>query len=418
MSKSKPSSDVRRRRIGLLFLFLSVCSSFYLFKTNTNQTTHVSLTNLVTHILSKEFANSNVVLSPLSIQLVLGLIAAGSEGQTLDQLLSLLEVNTIEELNALSSQLVSSIMTDASKSGGPRLAFVNGVWVDQTISLKDSFKQVVGTVYKAITKQVDFQSKADEVTEEVNLWAKNHTNSLIEKMLPPDAVDRYTRLILANALYFKGVWKEKFDPSLTIEHDFHLLDGSKVQVPFMTTMKDQLVGEYDGFKVLGLPYVHGEDKRHFTMYIYLPDKNDGLSSLIQKINSESGFLESHIPLGKVEIRKFLVPKFKISSGFEVSDSLKELGVVLPFKDGSLTKMVEPPNPELFVSGIHQKSFVEINEEGTEAAAITYSTVMAKSARFTYPDFVADHPFLFVIREDTTGAVLLMGQIADPSVVSV
>ncbi|KAL7594727.1 hypothetical protein Lser_V15G31265 [Lactuca serriola] len=380
----------------------------------TNQT-HVSIT-LANHLLSKKSPTSNTVFSPLSIHVVLSLVAAGSNGQTLDQLLSFLKTKSIDDVNSLSSQLVSLVFADGSPSGGPRLSFANGVWVEQTLSLKPSFKQVVDTVYNAASNQVDFQTKAIEVANDVNLWAEKQTGGLIKEILPSNAVDSTTKLIFANAVYFKGSWSEKFDPSKTKDHDFHLIDGSKVQVPFMTSKKKQFVRSYDGFKVLGLPYLQGEDKRRFSMYFFLPDEKNGLPSLLQKMASESDFLDRHVPRQKVEIGEFLIPKFKISYGFEASEMLKELGLVLPFSGGEgLTEMVESSmGKNLYVSSIHHKSFVEVNEEGTEAAAASAAVVMLRSLMTGDKiDFVADHPFVFVIREDMTGVVLFMGQMVDP-----
>lgn len=379
--------------------------------------TQVSIT-LASHLLSKKSLNSNTVFSPLSIHVVLGLVAAGSKGETLDQLLSFLKTNTVDDLNTLSSQLVTLVFADGSPSGGPRLSFANGVWVEQTLSLKPSFKQVVDTVYNAASNQVDFQTKAIEVANEVNLWAEKQTSGLIKEILPSGAVDSTTKLIFANAVYFKGTWSEKFDPSKTKDQDFHLIDGSKAQVPFMTSKKKQFVRSYDGFKVLGLPYLQGEDKRRFTMYFFLPDEKDGLQSLLQKISSESDFLDRHIPRQKVDIGQFLIPKFKIDYGFEASEMLKELGLVLPFTGGEgLTEMVESSmGKNLYVSSIHHKSFVEVNEEGTEAAAASAAVVMLRSLMTGEKvDFVADHPFVFVIREDMTGVVLFVGQMVDPRV---
>lgn len=201
--------------------------------------------------------------------------------------------------------------------------------------------------------------KAGEVANEVNLWAEQQTSGLIKDILPVGAVNNLTRLIFANAIYFKGTWSEKFDPSKTKVFDFHLLDGSNVLVPFMTSNKKQFVCEYDGFKVLGLPYLQGLDKRHFTMYIFLPDTKDGLPSLMRKFSSESDFLESHIPHKKVEVGQFLIPKFKISFGFDASDMLKDLGLVLPF-DGEegLAEMIDSSvGQKLYVSSIQHKSFV-------------------------------------------------------------
>ncbi|OAY50881.1 serpin-ZX [Manihot esculenta] len=369
------------------------------------------------HVLLTEAKTSNSVLSPLSIQVVLGLIAAGSKGPTLDQLLAFLKSKSNDQFSSFSSELVSVVFADGSVSGGPRLSFANGVWVDRSLSLKPSFKQVVDNVYKAASNQADFQTKAVEVTNEVNAWAEKETSGLIKEVLPSRSVDATTRLIFANALYFKGAWNEKFDASTTKDHDFYLLNGSSLHVPFMTSKKKQFISAFNGFKVLGLPYKQGEDKRSFSMYFFLPDAKDGLPALAEKVGSESGFLDHHLPQQRVEVGDFRIPKFKISFGFEASKTLKGLGLVLPFSgEGDLTEMVDSSvGQNLYVSSIFHKTFIEVNEEGTEAAAASAGVVKLRGLLNTEKlDFVADHPFLFLIREDMTGIVLFIGHVLDPS----
>lgn len=255
------------------------------------------------------------------------------------------------------------------------------------------------------------------MVNEVNSWAERGTNGLIKEILPSGAVDQSTRLIFANALYYKGTWNEKFDASKTKEHDFHLLNGSSIKVPFMTSKKKQYISVHDGFKVLGLPYKQGEDKRQFSMYFFLPDANDGLPALVDRVGSEPGFLERHVPRMKVQVGDFRIPKFKMSFGFEASKLLKELGITLPFSGGDLTEMVDSSvNQNLHVSNIFHKSFIEVNEEGTEAAAATAGVIKLRSMMaFEELDFVADHPFLFFLREDITGVVMFIGSVLNPTV---
>ncbi|KAJ9567371.1 hypothetical protein OSB04_003337 [Centaurea solstitialis] len=369
--------------------------------------------SLAKHLLYKSLGTSNVVFSPISIHAVLGVITAGSKGQTLDQLLSFLKTTTIDDLNALSSQLVSLVFADSIPSGGPRLSYANGLWVDQTLPLKPLFKQIVDGVYNATSNQVDFQTEAEKVVEQVNSWAEKQTNGLIKHILSANAINSTTNLIFANAVYFKGAWRQQFDPSQTKNYDFHLLNGTKVQTPFMTTKEFyQHMGIYHGFKVLGLPYLKGKDEsRRFTMYLYLPNAKDGLPSLIKEMGSQSDFLDRHLPNDRLRVPRFLIPKFKIAFAFEASEMLKEQGVVLPFLASGgegLSEMVE--GGKVYVSSIHQKCVVEMNEQGTEAAAVTDCPI---ALYYDEVDFVADHPFMFVIREDTTGVVLFMGQVTDP-----
>lgn len=371
---------------------------------------------LAKHVFSKEVnGNTNLVLSPLSIQIVLGLIAAGSDGPTQDQLLCFLKSKSTDDLNSLYSHIVDVVFADGSPYGGPRLSVANGIWIDQRLPLKTSFKQVVDNIYKAASESVDFQNKAGEVADQVNQWAKTKTNDLIQEILPRNAVNNMTRLILANALYFKGEWNEKFDTSETKDHEFHLLNGGPIQVPFMTSKKKQCVAAFNGFKVLRLPYKQGTDTRCFSMYFILPDAHDGLPVLFDKISTQPGFLNHHVPFRKVRVSKFLIPKFKTTFGFEASNILKGLGLTLPFCGGGLTEMVDSPSPEkLSVSQVFHKTFIEVNEEGTEAAAVTATVFKATSLTIEKTiDFVADHPFLFLIRDESTGVILFLGSMMNP-----
>ena len=249
------------------------------------------------------------------------------------------------------------------------------------------------------------------MTNDVNLWAKKETNGLIKEILPSDSVNNLTKLIFANALYFKGVWDQQFDTSDTKDYDFHIRNGNLVKVPFMTSKEDQFISVFDDFKVLRLPYGQGEDKRQFSMYFFLPNARDGLSALIEKVASQSELIHQNLQrLSQKRVGDFRIPRFNVSFGFETSDMLKELGVVLPFSPGGLTNMVDfLTDQDLFVSHIFHKSFIEVNEEGTEAAAVTAAVFGIKGV-IPQVDFVADHPFLFLIREDLTETILFVGQV--------
>ncbi|VFQ99132.1 unnamed protein product [Cuscuta campestris] len=380
---------------------------------------HVDVSlKLANHVFSTVTkTESNLVFSPLSISVVLGLLAAGSGGPTLRQLLAFLKSDSAHDLNAFFSWVVSAVFADGSLAGGPRLSAAHGAWIQQTLPLKTSFKHVADTVYKAACQSVDFHRKANEVVKEVNLWVEKGTRGLIKEILPAGVVDSRTDFVLANALYFKGDWVEKFDTSKTKDGEFHLLNGSSVQVPFMCSKKKQCVKAFNGFKVLKLPYKQGEDERCFSMYIFLSDAKDGLPSLMQKVSSDSGLLERCLPSIPVKVGKFHIPKFKLSFGFEVSDVLMELGVVSPFAGGEgLTEIVDG-RTKLYVSQIFHKSFIEVNEDGTEASAATAAIATRGVSREEPLDFVADHPFLFFIREDSTGVILFIGNVIDPLLVN-
>ncbi|KAJ4871878.1 Serpin-Z1 [Raphanus sativus] len=284
---------------------------------------------------------------------------------------------------------------------------------------------------------ITLTQQAEPVRRELNKWAEDHTNGLIKDLLPDGSITDQTTYVYGNALYFKGAWEVPFDKSYTKDKEFHLLSGTSVSVPFMRSYKDQYIKAYDGFKVLRIPYRQGCDgdetnfsfpyrgvdaTNHnfpyrqgfvgdctsrsfpfgqrgystnvsFSMYFYLPDKNDGLDDLVKAMAPDSGFLDCHVPSRKVAVNEFKIPKFKI---VDEVDS-KDLG--------------------LRSTLLYHKACVEIDEEGAEAAAVTFVGGVG-CAMFLEPpkkmDFVADHPFLFLIREDKTGTVLFIGQIFDPS----
>ncbi|GER53396.1 serpin-like protein [Striga asiatica] len=371
---------------------------------------------LTKQLISTHVKDNNFVFSPLSVHVVLAMVAVGSGLPALEQLLRFLMFDSIQELNSLSSQISTCLLADGGPLGGPLLSFANGVWVERSLVLKPDFNEVVENAYRSAVGHADFRNQSNVVREAVNAWAEEKTNGLIKNLLPPNSVTRMTKLVIANALYFKGAWDSKFDPSRTKVHDFFLLNGSSVRVPFMTSSKDQFALAFDDFKVLKLPYKKGQDTRAFSMYFFLPDARDGLQALVEKFGSISGFIEHHTPRKRVKMGDFRLPKFKISFDFEASEFFKSQGLVLPFH-GGLTEMVysDPDNP-LEISLFIHKAYVEVDEKGTEAAAVSY-VGMVGSSMYSRPvdvfDFVADHPFLFVIREETSGVVLFVGQVVNP-----
>ncbi|KAJ4754340.1 Serpin family protein [Rhynchospora pubera] len=368
---------------------------------------------LSTHLLS----SSNLAFSPLSLHSLLGLLAAGSSGPTHHQLLSFLGSPVASDLAALHSQISNFILADGSAAGGPCLRYAGGVWADASTNLKNSFREVAGSVYKAEAHSVPFRSMPEECRNQINNWVEQMTAGKIKELLPFRSVKEETRLILGNAMYFNGSWDAKFDPLYTKINTFHLIDGNSVETPFMTSSKKQFIAVYDGFKVLKLPYKQGQDFRQFSFCIFLPDASNALPNLSMKMCSEPDFINRHIPTEKVLVGNFRIPKFKISMGIEFSEILKNLGLVLPFTmTGDLSEMVDSSEAsQYYVSQIVHKCFIEVNEEGTEAAAASAAILMFGCALpIGEPiDFVADHPFLFFIRDDRSGVVLFMGYLLNP-----
>nr|XP_020192108.1 putative serpin-Z8 [Aegilops tauschii subsp. strangulata] len=347
-------------------------------------------------------ANSgkNLVFSPLSIYAVLALLAAGAGGDTLEEILRVLGARSRSELEASVARLRDGPLRDRSESGEPSVAFACGVWSDLTCPLKQAYVDAVVSSYKADAAAVDFLRAPEQATAQIDAWAAAATRNLIRSAVPPGTVDEDTRVVLANAVYFRGKWQVPFYESSTKNRPFYRLDGTAVDVPFMSNYGRHLIAEHDGFKVLKLRY-KSSSPPYTSMCIFLPDACDGLGSLLERMTSSPGFLREHLPTSMAVVVEFGVPKFELTFEGSVTDVLKDLGLALPFGEGAdLSEMMEDMHVQ----------------EGTRAAAVT----MAFPAPATYSalrppvvDFVADHPFAYCIVEEGSHAVLFAGHVVDP-----
>ncbi|CAO2194798.1 unnamed protein product [Urochloa humidicola] len=375
------------------------------------------------HIASRD---GNLAVSPLSLHAALVLLGAGARGATLDQIVAFLGPAGGPAHAALASHVALHMLspdhsTDAA--GGPTARFANGVWVDAALRLKDAYARVAAEHYRAEASSAPFKSRPEEVRLLINRWIESATTGLIKDLLPPGSIHSGTPAVLANALYFKGAWQRKFDASLTQDGAFYLPAGGHVRVPFMSSTGTQRIASRAGYKVLRLPYARGGGGAHraFSMYVYLPDARDGLPGLLRRLSSGPAAppLESSATLtAEVPVRAFRVPRFAVSCTTRAAATLRELGLALPFDTAraDFGDMVESAPEPLVVSEVYHECFVEVDEEGTEAAAATAAVMTFGCACPPPPeDFVADHPFMFLIQEDVSGVVVFAGQVTDPSV---
>nr|XP_011465023.1 PREDICTED: serpin-ZX-like isoform X1 [Fragaria vesca subsp. vesca]XP_011465025.1 PREDICTED: serpin-ZX-like isoform X2 [Fragaria vesca subsp. vesca] len=364
-------------------------------------------------LVESEFKDKNMIYSPLSIYIVLSLIAARTNNP---QLVYFLNSKSIDDLNSIAFNLVTSVLADSTSKGGPLLNFTNGLWVDESMPLEESYKQVVLDSYKAALNEVDFKTDPEQVRIQVNSWVEEQTKGRIPKILPPGSVHSATSLIFANALYFKATWEDDYfyKPRKSKDLKFYLLNGDSVKgVPFMSSSHEHSIAVFDDFKVLSLQYSNcaledsdnGTDKydpRSFSMLWLLPDARDGLPALAERVCSESRFFDRHLnfeSFTSVKVKKFLIPKFKMSSRFEASSVLQKLGL----GDGC--------------DSIFHECVVEVDENGTTAATATCAELVWSMGEPPKPkvieEFVADHPFMFLIRENRTRTVMFMGQVLNP-----
>ncbi|CAM0908105.1 unnamed protein product [Alopecurus aequalis] len=375
--------------------------------------------------------SGNLVYSPLSVYAALSLVAAGARERTLHELLGVLGAPSRDVLADHVGVLATHALADQSDAGGPRVSFACGVWHDRTLPLRAAFRDAAARSYKAVTRAVNFHQKPEEARKQINAWVAASTNDLIPSILGPGALTPLTDLVLANAIYFKGRWEEPFHKKHTKDDKFHCLDGTHVDVPFMRGFGSQLVACHDGFKVLQLRYEQGrplpaQPTPVYSMCVFLPDARDGLWRLTDKIaSSNTDFLQKHLPKSTLDVGDFRLPKFKLSFGMDMTDLLRQSGLKEVFDLGKADLSDMVPEEEgavgrrrLALQQVIHKAIIEVNEEGTEAAAVTAVTTEGCS-RYSPPppppvDFVADHPFAFFVIEEVSGVILFAGHVVDPS----
>ncbi|PWA75775.1 Serpin domain-containing protein [Artemisia annua] len=392
-------------------------------KLTPTDTVSANSTTIVTKTLLDDahngFKNGNFVCSPFSLEIILGMLAAGAEGETLKQLLEFLGHESIDELLTKSPTKILS-----GSAGDVDFTLANGVWVDKKVEpVRSCYQWVLKTIYKAKATYVDFenQEKRNEVVKEINSWVRKETKGLIPKIAEKSDFNEDDLVVFVNALYFKGAWYQPFIPCLTRNYYFHLINGKKVSVPFMTQYRRLGYGCFKDYKMIQLPYKSGDQLSEFSMYIFLPHEKDGLQSLLEHFHSDDALFRGDFDLKWTTFDALLIPKFKISCTFKPQDVMQLMGLTLPFKStnkelSGIVGMKGLYDDMLYVSKILQKSFIEVDEEGTEATVVTSLGLSGGGPGpppKPKPVFVADHPFMFMIREDTSKAVLFVGAVLNP-----
>ncbi|MCE9544921.1 MAG: serpin family protein [Planctomycetia bacterium] len=283
----------------------------------------------------------------------------------------------------------------------------NALWVQKGQPLLAEFTGTVTGTYEAGLQELDFQQNAEAARGTINSWVEKRTNDKIKDLLKPGLLTADTRLVLTNAIYFKSAWQEPFKKEKTQNAPFTKLDGTKVDVPLMHQTRHCDYVQGASFQAVELPYA-GQD---LSMIVMLPDRVDGLGDLEQKLSKESlaGWLE-----GLVWRRVILsLPRFKATSEFRLKPTLSKLGMSQAFTSDADFSGIDGKKG-LYLQDVVHKAFVDVNEEGTEAAAAT-GTALAGAALETKPPaiFRADHPFLYLIRENHTGSILFIGRLTEP-----
>ena len=351
-----------------------------------------------------KIAEGNLFFSPFSISTALAMTYAGARTECAAQMAKVMRFPQ-GQLHAPLGTMLSEINAQGEKNGY-QLNVANALWGQREYCFQQKFLKCLNNDYDAAMHQLDFAGATEESRQTINDWVARKTQEKIKELIRQGMLSPATRLVLTNAIYFKGNWARQFKLRQTREAPFILANKTKKNVPFMQQTAKFKFLRAAGFQALELPYV-GDD---LAMVIFLPDSFDGLPQLETEFTGKklSGWLGQ---MRNQRVRIYL-PKFTMSSTFELAQTLRTMGMRLPFSaDADFSGMTG--KRDLFISEVVHKAFVEVNEEGTEAAAAT-GVVMRVTAIPAPPQvFRADHPFLFLIRDLRSGIILFMGRMVAP-----
>ena len=346
----------------------------------------------------------NLFLSPYSISTALAMTYAGARGTTADEMAKVLHYDVDQaKLHAAFGQLLET--TKAGK--GYELSVANALWGQKGFQYLKEYLALVADHYGAGLSELDFVSNAEGARKTINTWVEKKTRKKIKDLIQRGVLGPATRLVLTNAIYFKGKWSSQFKEQATRDAPFHLAGGNTADVPMMTQKAKCGYAETDDLQVLEMPY-EGEE---LSMVVLLPKATDGLPAF-EKTLTQAKLDAWLAALRPREVVVFL-PKFKMTSQFELSETLGSMGMPLAFSPAADFSGMTGKR-DLMISNVIHKAFVDVNEEGTEAAAATAVVVGLTSAAPTpVTIFRADHPFVFLIRDRRSDSILFIGRVANP-----
>ncbi|XP_060681304.1 leukocyte elastase inhibitor-like [Hemiscyllium ocellatum] len=350
--------------------------------------------------------NENIFVSPFSISTALAMVYLGAKGNTADEMAKVLHFDTNGDVHPKFKELMAGI-NDRDKPYLLKLA--NRLFGEETYTFLKTFQNSASKFYETQLAAVSFQSQPEAARKEINSWVDNRTEGKIQNILPEGSITQATKLVLVNAIYFKGQWSSKFNKNKTYVKSFWLNKRESKPINMMFQEGKFNFGYIEELqtKVLELPYVQNE----LSMIILLPnginDNSTGLEQLEQTLTHENLLLwTNQANMMKIKVRVHL-PRFKLEDQFDLKDVLLAMGMTEAFDmvKANFTGMSETSN--LLLSNVFHKSFVEVNEEGTEAAAATAASIVNRSLPLV-EEFVVDHPFLFFIKHNKTESILFFG----------
>jgi serpin B len=294
-----------------------------------------------------------------------------------------------------------------------QLHVADALWAEKDFAFLPDYLKLMSADYGAGFNPVDFKTAPEAARATINKWVEQKTENKIQDLIPAGALTPATRLVLTNAIYFKGNWETQFDKTATQVEDFQLTAETTIKTPLMHRQGEFKYLNGGSFQALEIPYKSGE----LSMIVFLPNDVDGLAALEQKLTpANAGKWMSGMQAGRKVI--LTLPKFKMTRQFELAGTLGSMGMPLAFERAGADFSGMTGKKDLWISAVLHKAFVDVNEEGTEAAAATGVIMRNAMARRPEPEvpivFRADHPFVFVIRDNASGGILFMGRVTDPT----
>lgn len=352
--------------------------------------------------------SGNLFCSPYSIRTALGMAEAGAAGATGAEMRKTLHLGESPERHSKSGQLAAKL-APAGEKPDYQLVVANALWVQNGFPLRDPFAALLAKDYRSEARPVDFEGDREAARQAINRWVEQQTKDRIKDLLKPNALHPETKLVLTNAIYFKGRWREQFSKGSTKTEPFFVAPGRETQVPLMRQVEDHRYFENDLLQMVRLPY----ERCPLEMVILLPRSKTGLPDLEKAFGAEAlTDWSKQAALARVTL---FLPKFKQTAEFDLGGALGALGMPTAFTNAADFSGISSAR-RLKIDKVVHKAFVEVDEEGTEAAAATGVTMRPTSAPPTPKKQVtlrADHPFLFIIQDRETGAVLFVGRCAEP-----
>jgi len=339
--------------------------------------------------------DGNVFYSPYSISTALAMTYAGANGNTATEMQDVMHYP--EDMKSDYALLYNSFNVNDNY----KLYTANALWMQEDYNFLPDFIDTVVNYYGSEANYLDYVSNPSGATDEINDWVEDKTNNKIKDIIPDGLLGSSTRLVLTNAIYFKGDWLKEFDSDNTYDADFNLDDGSTVTVDMMMNTKEDFgYYENDDVQVLEMLY-NGEE---LSMLAILPKDGDVELNLDNLEEWRGGLIEQDVNV--------YFPKFTFETKYFMKDMLMEMGMVDAFENADFSGMDGTYN--LMIDQVIHQAFVEVDEKGTEAAAATAVVMMETSAPMDFIEFRADNPFVFIIQDKETGMILFMGEVADPS----